>query len=189
MAKPKDELTDHSYDGIKEYDNPMPMWWKWLFVITIIWGLGYFYYYHISDLGDSQAEEYAEEFAKIESFQQNQSLDMESFVVLTDAESLQKGEELFIKHCASCHGGTGGTGPGAGGIGPNLADDYWIHGGSMDDIVEVIMNGVPEKGMISWKNILRPNEVVQVSSYIHSIRGTTPAGAIPPQGDIYEGEG
>jgi cytochrome c oxidase cbb3-type subunit III len=78
--------------------------------------------------------------------------------------------------CAPCHR------PDAGGlVGPNLTDDYWIHGDKFADNVKTIWNGVPEKGMITWKNTLKPKEVYEVASYIYTLRGTHPPNPKPPE--------
>lgn len=104
------------------------------------------------------------------------------YELLTDAESLAKGEKTFMQNCISCHGKLG-----EGGVGPNLTDDYWIHGdGQISDIIRTIRNGVPIKGMISWKNYLPQQKILEVGSYVYSLRGTNPPNAKAPQGEKIE---
>ncbi|RMD98998.1 MAG: hypothetical protein D6814_06400 [Calditrichaeota bacterium] len=103
---------------------------------------------------------------------------------LTDAESLTKGKKIFLQNCVKCHGVYG-----EGGIGPNLTDDYWIHGdGTINAIIHTIRNGVPVKGMIAWKNYLRPQQILEVGSYVLSLRGSNPPNAKAPQGKKVTGE-
>ncbi len=97
----------------------------------------------------------------------------------TDDDNLAKGKVIFEKNCAACHAPDGG-----GGIGPNLTDDYWIHGGTFKDIVQTITVGVPAKGMIPWEKTLNQEKIQQVASYVATLRGTTPAQPKAPQGEL-----
>jgi cytochrome c oxidase cbb3-type subunit III len=99
-------------------------------------------------------------------------------LLVSDAKVLAEGKEIFTGKCVACHGALG-----EGGVGPNLTDEYWLHGGTINDIFKTIKNGVPEKGMISWKATLKPNEIQSVSNYIASLAGTTPPNGKAPQGD------
>ena len=178
-------LLDHDYDGIQELDNPLPMWWLATFYITIIFAILYFGYYQFGD-GLSLKEEYAkqsqENKIKLESSAKAAApvLDEASLVaLLQDANQVSNGKTVFQKNCASCHGAEG-----QGVIGPNLTDEYWIHGkGKISDILQTVSNGVLEKGMPAWGPVLKPEEVKQVSIYIKSLKGSNPAGAKAPQGD------
>lgn len=100
---------------------------------------------------------------------------------LMDEVALSKGAEIYKVNCAVCHGSEG-----QGLIGPNFADQYWIHGGSMNDIVRLINVGVPAKGMIPWDKTLSPDQIIQVSSFIISLEGTDPQNQKPPEGDLYK---
>ncbi len=102
---------------------------------------------------------------------------------LSDANSLASGEGVYSANCASCHGNKG-----QGGIGPNLTDDYWIHGAGMNDVVKIINIGVPSKGMISWERTLNQDQIMQVASYILTLHGTNPPNAKAPQGEKIEFE-
>ena len=101
--------------------------------------------------------------------------------VLTDEASLVAGAQLYKASCAVCHGQQG-----QGGIGPNMTDQYWIHGGSMDDIVYTINVGVPAKGMIPWDKTLSKDKIHQVASFIYAMEGTNPPTPKAPEGEIYE---
>jgi mono/diheme cytochrome c family protein len=101
--------------------------------------------------------------------------------VLTDETSLAQGEVIFETNCATCHGKLG-----EGGIGPNLTDEYYLHGKGMSNIVRIIKQGVAAKGMISWRGILKDNQMQQVASYILSLEGTNPPNPKAPQGEKIE---
>jgi cytochrome c oxidase cbb3-type subunit 3 len=177
--------TDHNYDGIIELDNSLPPWWVYMFYGTIIFAFTYMIYFTYFD-GPTQKMEYDTEVAqaiqkKNEFLKQTAALvDETSVLILTDATALAKGKSSFITKCATCHGMNG-----EGLVGPNLTDDYWIHGGSIKDIFKTIKYGWPEKGMISWENQITPMEMQQISSFIITIKGTNPANPKAPQGIIY----
>ena len=108
------------------------------------------------------------------------SSDTTAYTLLTDQLSLTEGKAIFDKNCVQCHGKVG-----QGGIGPNLTDDYWIHGGTFTDIVKVIKYGFPAKGMIAWRGTLKPKQIIQAASHIEILRGTNPPNAKAPQGELY----
>ena len=173
-SEPKDPLLlDHDADGIRELDNLLPRWWVWLFHLTTIFAVGYMGYYHVLKAGDLQAVEYTKEakhgdeiksaaLAKFEST-------LGSLEPSKDAAVLAKGQQVFLQMCAPCHRLDGG-----GLVGPNLCDDYWIHGSNYLDNLKTIINGIPEKGMLTWRGILKPNEIQSVASYAYTLRGTHP---------------
>lgn len=180
-------MLDHDYDGIKELDNNLPPWWVWGFVITIIWAVGYMLYFHVLG-GPGQIELYeremAEAEAKVEAYLATspQSVDESNVEVLTDEKSLTAGTKIYQQNCVACHMADGG-----GMVGPNLTDDYWIHGGTPTDVYKIIKNGVPEKGMIPWKDQLSPVQIQQVTSFImEKLVGTTPASPKEPEGEKIE---
>jgi cytochrome c oxidase cbb3-type subunit 3 len=186
-----DVMLDHDYDGIRELDNKLPPWWVAMFYITIIWGLAYLVYYHVGD-GPSSYEEYVEEvrvgeeMAEAYLAKQADVVDENSVQRIEDPSVLATAENIFLGNCAVCHGQAG-----EGGVGPNLTDDYYIHGGSVQDIFKVIKYGVPEKGMISWKSQIRPADMQALASYIMNLRGTTPPNPKDPEGELFvpESEG
>lgn len=178
-------ILDHNYDGIRELDNNLPTWWVYGFYATIIFAVVYMVRYHVFD-GPTQDEEYRREVAaaqaSIEEYRRTAKglVDASTVVMLTEPSDLQAGKRIFDESCAVCHRADGG-----GGIGPNLTDNYWILGGTINNIYEVISEGGrPGKGMIPWKNDLRPLEIAQVSSYILTLVGTNPPDAKEPEGDF-----
>ncbi len=177
--------TDHNYDGIIELDNSLPPWWVYMFYGTIIFAITYMIYFTYFD-GPTQQMEYDTEVAqaiqkKNEFLKKTAALvDETSVLILTDATALAKGKSGYITKCAACHGMNG-----EGLVGPNLTDDYWIHGGGIKDIFKTIKYGWPEKGMISWESQITPMEMQQIASYIITIKGTKPANPKAPQGTIY----
>ena len=178
----KDKLLESNYDGIQEYDNQLPRWWVWLFYITIVFGVVYAVYQH--GFAPSQSELLAAQMEELQLLKKTaapapgvKDVDLSSFVQV--ATNIESGKSIFIGKCAACHGVTGG-----GMIGPNLADDYWIHGGDLPSIKRVIVEGVVEKGMVPWQNLLSPEEINQVVAFVWSLRGTTPANPKSPQGEL-----
>ncbi len=190
MAKKKikDELLDHDYDGIQELDNDLPPWWVWMFNLSIIFAVLYLLYYHVFDIGNLQVAEYqaemkaaSQKYAKTETVTgDQQTAATQPLTAYTDADNLGKGDALFHQHCFPCHGSKG-----EGSVGPNLTDEYWIHGGGMTNVVHTITVGVPAKGMISWKAVLNPEQIKQVASYVLSLQGTNPPNGKAPEGEKY----
>jgi len=189
IAQEEDIDLGHDYDGIRELDNALPPWWKWGFYITIGISVIYIWYYHFAT-DWSSAKEYEEQMALAEAqqaaylAQAANNVDETSATILTADADLQAGKEIYTTNCVACHGTNG-----EGGIGPNFADQYWIHGGDVKDLFKTIKYGVPEKGMIAWQDQLRPQEMLQVASYILQFQGTNPPNAKEPQGELYTPEG
>ncbi len=178
-----DIMLDHDFDGIRELDNKIPPWWNALFYGAIIFGIIYMIDYHVIGDGNVQEREYQEEIqaANLQREMLSKSgalISEETVTVLTDAAALASGKEIFIKNCAACHGQNG-----EGLVGPNFTDEYWIHGGSIKNIYHTISEGVPAKGMISWKSQLSPNQIQEVGSYILSLKGTNPPNQKAPEGE------
>jgi len=163
-------LLDHEYDGIRELDNKLPRWWVWLFYLTIAFAAVYLLYYHVLKLGPLSAGEYTEEMKIGNGLKAAAMGKFEAGITnlqpSSDAVVLDNGRQTYAKFCAPCHRADGG-----GLVGPNLTDDYWIHGSNYCDTVTTIWNGVPAKGMITWKNTLKPDEIQAVASYIYTLRG------------------
>jgi len=188
IEKEKDAMLDHDYDGIKELDNVLPPWWVATFYVSIVYAFLHIGYWHFSDYGYSSAEEYnmnmeaAEKSVKAYLASRSDMVDETSVEMLADETQIAIGGAIFETKCTPCHGlkGEGNS------IGPNLTDQYWIHGPDIKTIFKTIKYGVPEKGMISWKSQLRPGDIQKVSSYILSLQGTNPPNAKEPQGDLYE---
>jgi cytochrome c oxidase cbb3-type subunit 3 len=186
VEREKEVLTDHEYDGIKELDNNLPPWWLYGFYLTIVFSLIYMLHYHVLGTGPSSEQEYQAELVAAEEARQvylaetGAVIDENTVVRVFDEELLSKAQVSFVEKCAPCHTASGG-----GSVGPNLTDEYWIHGGGVNNIFKVIKYGVPEKGMIPWQGILTPEEMQNLASYIMSLQGSNPEGGLPPQGDLY----
>jgi cytochrome c oxidase cbb3-type subunit 3 len=182
-----DLVMDHQFDGISELNNPTPAWFMALFYGTIIFGLGYLLNYHVFHYGKSQEEEYVAEvqqasddkLAFLASPDNKAAAVNENNIELsTDAAILKNGQALFATRCPPCHGDAG-----QGLVGPNLTDEYWLHGGKIKDVFKTIKYGVPEKGMIAWEKSMSPQQIADISNYVMSLQGTKPAGAKAPQGN------
>ncbi len=186
IEKERDIMIDHPHDGIYELDNRLPPWWVSMFYATIVFAVAYFAYYHYFDMGKSQLAEYKEEMRKGDILKaqtaerQANLVNENNIVAVTDKAALDQGKDIFIGKCAACHGQKG-----EGGVGPNMTDDYWLHGGDIKKVFTTVKNGVPEKGMIAWKDQLRAVDMQNVSSYILTLRGTNPPNPKAPQGDKY----
>ncbi len=181
-----DILLDHNYDGIKELDNDLPPWWKYGFYFTIVAAVIYLFNYHVSKTGALQMDELRAEMIAGEKQKEEYKkkhadmVDENTVTLLTEASAIANGKGLFEKNCAVCHGPDGG-----GTVGPNLTDDYWIHGGDIKDIFKTIKFGYADKGMKSWQAELKPGQMQEVASYIVSLRGTKPAQPKAPEGELY----
>ncbi|TPV92895.1 MAG: c-type cytochrome [Myxococcales bacterium FL481] len=179
MSNVTDKVLDHDYDGIKEYDNPLPRWWVWMFYATIAFALVYFPIYHWGpgDLPTQAYEKDMEAWNELHPPAQFKS-EKELRSLFADSGTLEQGKALFTVRCAPCHAPDGG-----GLVGPNLTDDFSIHGHSRVKIVEVIHDGVPDKGMVPWGPQMSIDEIYQVAAYARSLRGQSAATPKPPQGD------
>ncbi len=186
LEKEQDLDLGHSYDGIRELDNVAPPWFTIGFAFTIFFAVVYLYRYHVAESAPLQIAEYEQEVQKAKVELENLAKTQPAATVdennlkLLGAADIAKGKELFIKNCATCHLADGG-----GSAGPNLTDDYWIHGGSLKDIFMTIKNGYADKGMPNWSTLLNPTQIDQVTSFIKSLKGTKPAVAKDKQGDLY----
>ncbi|NMB80986.1 MAG: c-type cytochrome [Ignavibacteria bacterium] len=182
LEKEQEILMSHSYDGIKELDNRIPPWFSILFYGTIIWAAIYMLAFHVFDDGKVQSKEYKVEIeqAKMEReflIRTGAFINEETVKYVDDVASIAEGKEIYLKNCATCHGQEGG-----GLVGPNLTDDYWIHGGGIKNIFKVIKYGVPAKGMISWETQLDPKKMQSAASYIITLHGTNPPNGKSPEG-------
>jgi len=180
--------TGHNYDGIRELDNITPPWFTAAFLGTILFAAVYLYRYHIAQSAPLQLKEYE---AAMKIAEQEQALYLsekgdqidENNVTLLPPGQYEEGKTIFKATCAVCHGDKG-----QGLVGPNLTDDYWIHGGSIKEIFTVIKYGVMDKGMRNWKDEYGPNQISQLSSYIKSLKGTNPPAPKAAQGTLYTEE-
>jgi cytochrome c oxidase cbb3-type subunit III len=185
VEREADVLLDHDYDGIKELDNALPPWWKYGFYFTIAVAGLYILRYHVWGTGPNPKQEYDQEMkvaaAQIEEYRQKAG-DMidEKTVTLADAAGIAEGDKLFHSNCFACHGVKG-----EGTVGPNLTDNYWIHGGTINDVFKTIKYGYPDKGMQAWQKMYSPSQIKNLASYVKSLAGTNPPNPKAPQGDLF----
>ncbi len=178
-----DILTSHNYDGIQEFDNPMPFWWKAIFVLTVFWAGFYVFAIEFGFINTYEKNLYAEneEIKVIRAKQKKDAPKVDEAMLLAAVDKedvIASGAKVYTSTCASCHGGAG-----EGLIGPNLTDDHWLHGASPMENYNTIVNGVAEKGMPPWGQVLSPEDSIAVTAYIRTLRGTNPPNAKEPQGE------
>ena len=179
----EDHIMDHEYDGIKELDNPPPRWIMLLFYITIGWSIIYAAYYFWLGEGDHQDAEYARKSAKHDQKYQIKTVSADDLVAFTDEASLAEGKQIYADMaCAACHGVNGEGNA----IGPNLADEYSIHGCDFESVFKIIKNGKPTKGMTAFKGQISDEKIRKVASYVMTMVGTNPANAKASQGEKCE---
>ena len=178
----RDRLLHHSYDGIQEYDNPMPRWWVTIFWLTIVFAI--LYALNVPGIGtgkgriaDYEADMAAAELARQQMGPAGAPTAEDLAALAAQPAVIAEGKQVFVTYCAACHREDGG-----GLIGPNLTDDSWIHGGTLPEIHRTIDEGVLAKGMPNWGKVLRPEQVNAATAYVHSISGTNPPNPRPPEG-------
>ena len=186
----QEKLMDHEYDGIQEFDNSLPLWWKYGFYFTIVFGIVYLFIFHIFETEPLSKGEYKQElqaafdqYKELPSFMTTEAdrvanVDV-TFELLTDKESIEAGRKIFTGSkslCYTCHGVNA-----QGMIGPNLTDDYWIHGCDPVTLAKNITTGFPLKGMGQYGSGQRMSarELNQVVSYLVSVRGSKPENPKP----------
>lgn len=151
-------------DGIEEYDNRLPTWWLGLFYFCIGWAVIYGVHYHF--VGErSQAAEYLAEVEAAEARWPTPTAE-EAVAAASGEDAVEAGKAIYATNCVGCHGPEL-----KGGIGPDLTDAEWIHGGTLEAINKTVTDGVAEKGMLAWGPILGPAKVAQVSAFVHSAGG------------------
>lgn len=168
---PNDSLTDHEYDGIREFDNPTPGWWHLIFWATIAFSVSYFAYYHLGPSGRTLDARYQAavagnlrlRFAEIGELLPDETTLLE---YMDKPEWLAVGQATYVANCKSCHAEDG-----SGLVGPNLTDDHYKSVKSLNDLVAVILNGAAGGNMPAWRNRLHPNELVLVAAYVANMRG------------------
>ncbi len=184
ISEEKDLVIDHTYDGITELDNPVPAWFNGMFYATVVFAAVYLCVYLVFDWGPNQDQEYEREMARAEQARQEwlalaaNNIDESNVEVDARPETVKAGQAIYLQSCAVCHGNIG-----EGGIGPNLTDEYWLHGGELVDVFKTVKYGVLDKGMVPWEQSLTPAQLAEVSNYILTLRGTNPPNAKEPQGE------
>ncbi|HVM89590.1 MAG TPA: cbb3-type cytochrome c oxidase N-terminal domain-containing protein [Puia sp.] len=174
----------HDYDGIRELDNRLPPWWLWGFYITIVFGAVYLYRYHVAHSAPLSAEEYTISVARADQEvkeylkQKGETVD-ENTVTMLGKDDIETGKTFFETSCVTCHNKGGG-----GNVGPNLTDDYWLHGGDIKSVFKTIKYGF--NAMPSWQNTYSNKQIAELASYVKSLHGTNPANPKAPQGELYK---
>jgi len=188
LEKEADIMLDHNYDGIRELDNHLPPWWKWLFYLSIVFAVVYLVFYHVTDTLPLSNQEYQNEVSlaqeqarKLQAANPVAAIDESNVTTTTDALAIADGKQTFLNNCASCHRKDGG-----GDIGPNLTDDYWKHGGDIKDIFKVVRHGVQGTNMIAWEGFISPEKMQNVASYILTLKGSNPENPKKPEGELYK---
>jgi cytochrome c oxidase cbb3-type subunit 3 len=175
----RDLLLDHEYDGIQEYDNKLPNWWQYILYGTVVFAVGYWLVFQTFGVAPLPHARYDKEMAAAAEAQlkrmEGQEVTDQSLLLMSQVpERVKQGHEIFEQFCVVCHA-TGGVGN----VGPNLTDDYWLHGARPTQILNTVTHGVPEKGMAAWGGQLGPIRIQQVVSYVLTLAGTHKPGKAP----------
>lgn len=180
-----DIMLDHNYDGIQELDNRLPPWWIYGFYATIIFSVVYLWRAEVSHAAPNSIEEYT---ASVDAAKKEvsaylalkgESVDENTVEMMKDPADIAAGKANFVKSCAACHLENGG-----GSVGPNLTDDYWMHGGDIKAVFKTIRYGI--NAMPNWQNTYSNKQIAQLASYVESLKGTNPPNAKAPQGELYQ---
>jgi len=177
-----DRLMDHNYDGIQECDNPMPRWWVTIFLATIIFAVLYVVNVPGIGVGRGRIADYNADVARVAALRAKSEpaggpTPEQLAALAKDPGTVALGAQLFAQNCTPCHRPDGG-----GLIGPNLTDDYWIHGGTLPEIRNTINSGVLAKGMPQWGKVLKPAQISALAVFVTTLRGKNPPNPKPPEG-------
>jgi cytochrome c oxidase cbb3-type subunit 3 len=181
---PKDEQDRviHSVDGIEEYDNRLPQWWLYTLYGAIAFAAIYWWSYHVAKVADLPSEKYQTELDRAAEAEERAGkgvvVTAEALVAAShDDATVARGKTIFLQTCAQCHRADGG-----GAVGPNLTDEFWLHGGAPDQIWKTVSKGVADKGMPAWKPQLGSSRTQAVTAYVLTLRNTNVPGGKAPQG-------
>ncbi len=171
MKSPRDELLEHDFDGIREYNNPPPRWIMYMLYTSIVFAVGYWTYFHVFHLGSLPVREYDQAVAAAAESQlaamAMQEVSDQSLLLLSQVPArVAEGGQIYQQFCVACH-----QPDGSGSVGPNLTDAYWIHGGKPTQILHTVTYGVPDKGMVAWRDQLGPARVQKVVAFVLTLRG------------------
>ncbi|MEL7370338.1 MAG: cbb3-type cytochrome c oxidase N-terminal domain-containing protein [Myxococcota bacterium] len=191
MAETNDELLNHEYDGIREFDNPTPAWWNWLFFLSFVFSILYFFHFHLGH-GQGVVASYETEMKTFRAAQEQRALAEAKLISeekiatrMADTQNVSAGATKYAEYCANCHNKAG-----EGLIGPNLTDNFWLHGdGTLMAIRKVVVEGVAAKGMPGWGKVLSTEDLLNVVAYVGSIRGTNVRGKAPQGQRMPESQG
>ncbi len=181
----RDVLFEHTYDGIMEYDNPMPGWWVWMFIGSIVFSFLYVLFFHVG-IGPTIWEQLEAEKAaygqKLIAQFGNLEADEQTIASLSRNEDVMKSMgSLFKGKCAQCHAADG-----SGGVGPNLTDDAYLNIKTLPDIARILNKGVVEKGMPAWEEQFSDTQIVLMAAYVAHLRSTDPGKGKDPQGETID---
>lgn len=162
----QDEIRPHSYDGIQEYDKRLPNWWLMTLWGAIAFAIVYWIYYHEFHIGREPGIA-----VEIQMMENRETAAQKSMILTDDAlwalskdpKTVDAGKATFLTNCASCHLPTL-----TGQIGPNLVDEYWLHGGRPLEVAKTIEKGVIEKGMPTWGPVLGSQKITEIVAFIFS---------------------
>lgn len=185
VSEEQELLMQEDYDGIQELDNNVPPWFNILFYGTIVFALFYLLNYHVFKISRLPFQEYADEvyaaeLKRDELIRTGAFINENTVVLITDKAALDNGKQVYTANCVPCHGNNA-----EGTVGPNLTDEYWIHGGGIKNVFSTIKYGVPAKGMIAWQALFNPKTMQEVASYVLSLQGTNPPNGKPPEGNKF----
>lgn len=182
MTETHENDAVHVYDDIREDDNHLPNWWLFILFGSMVFAFGYWIAYQTSNALKNPGQEYAVEVADLKKrLALANPISEESLVALTaEAKAVDEGKAVFMSTCAACHGPEG-----AGLVGPNLTDRYWIHGAKATDILKSARDGFPEKGMPPWGRILGDDKIRKVTAFLLTLKNRNLPGKAP-QGEPVE---
>jgi cytochrome c oxidase cbb3-type subunit 3 len=182
MSDSEQKVVHTTGDGIEEFDNRLPNWWLMTFFGAIVFSVGYWFYFQVFQVGEGSQAAWRREVAEIAARSgQNIPVSGQQLVDMSkDPSVLTEGKQIFATTCVACHLINGG-----GSVGPNLTDEYWIHGGTPEEIYATVKDGVPAKGMAAWGPQLGVTRVQAVTAYVLTLRNTNVQGGKPPQGEKF----
>lgn len=177
-----DTIMKHEYDGIQEFDNQLPNWWMWIMWGSIVFAIFYWLVFHTLEIRDLSHANFENEMrianeAMFERMKNNPVTNESLLALMEMPAKIEEGHQTWSKFCVACH-----QDDGRGLVGPNMTDEYWIHGCAPMDIHKTVTNGVAAKGMPAWGNQLGPGGVQTVVAYVLTMQGTNVEGKAP-EGD------
>jgi cytochrome c oxidase cbb3-type subunit 3 len=182
--RPGPVVLDHSYDGIREYDNPLPGWWRITFYATIVFAIGYWIWFHGGGPGVSEKARYVTARKAYDELRANRRAAEGAIDEATiadrarDPAAVARGAKVFAQFCVACH-----TDNGRGLVGPNLTDDFQKHGHTRTDLYRTVREGLQGTAMVAWSEMLRADQILDVVSFVATLRHTN-----VPDGKFPEGE-